>query len=136
MVIDGSSATSIATASAQGIFGVSAAWVSTDASATHVSFFSSRLASGNASVFASSTRALIKWLTIVLLLGVSTGYIGCMCLSLAAERGTTAAQKEMAGMVSSFALMVGLSAGSALGLALSNFIAPNAAPSLPPPPIT
>ena len=75
-------------------------------------------------------------LTIVLLLGVSTGYIGCMCLSLAAERGTTAAQKEMAGMVSSFALMVGLSAGSALGLALSNFIAPNAAPSLPPPPIT
>ena len=28
-------------------------------------------------------------LTIVLLLGVSTGYIGCMCLSLAAERGTT-----------------------------------------------
>ena len=75
-------------------------------------------------------------LTIVLLLGVSTGYIGCMCLSLAAERGTTAAQKEMAGMVSSFALMVGLSAGSALGLALSNFIAPNASPSLPPPPIT
>ena len=38
-------------------------------------------------------------------------------------------------MVSSFALMVGLSAGSAL-LALSIFIAPNAAPSLPPPPIT
>ena len=47
-----------------------------------------------------------------------------MCLSLAAERGTRAAQKEMAGMVSSFALMVGLSAGSALGLALSHYVAP------------
>jgi len=52
-------------------------------------------------------------------LGLATGYVGCMCLMLGAERG---GGEEVVGMVTSFCLMLGLSAGSNFGLFLSGFV--------------
>ena len=54
--------------------------------------------------------------------GLCTGYLGCMCLILGSERGSGAEVKEMVGMVTSFSLMVGLSAGSNIGMFLAGFI--------------
>ena len=59
-------------------------------------------------------------LLIVGALGVCTGYIGCMCLMLGAERGRGAEESESVGMITSFCLMLGLSAGSNLGLLISS----------------
>ncbi|KAL1523809.1 hypothetical protein AB1Y20_018731 [Prymnesium parvum] len=56
---------------------------------------------------------------IVAALGLCTGYIGCMCLMLGAEQGRGAEESESVGMVTSFCLMLGLSAGSNLGLFIS-----------------
>ena len=64
------------------------------------------------------------WLVIliVLALGLGTGYIGCMALVLGAERGNTPEEREALGMVTSFALMIGLSTGSTAGLGLSQLV--------------
>ena len=53
----------------------------------------------------------------VFTLGVSTGYIGCMCLILTSEHNGSPEQKESWGMASSFSLMLGLTVGSASSLA-------------------
>ena len=55
---------------------------------------------------------------VVFKLGVSTGYIGCMSLVLGTERAETPEEKEGAGLFTSFALMMGLAAGSSCGLLL------------------
>ena len=56
---------------------------------------------------------------VVSALGVCTGYLGCMCMILGAERGRGGEEAESVGMVTSFCLMLGLSAGSNLGLLIS-----------------
>ena len=58
----------------------------------------------------------------VLALGLGTGYIGCMALVLGSERGNTPEEREALGMVTSFALMIGLSTGSTAGLGLSQLV--------------
>ena len=60
---------------------------------------------------------------VVLSFGASTGYLGCTCLLLAAEAETSRGARERAGAISSFALMVGLSVGSASGLLISKTVA-------------
>ena len=60
---------------------------------------------------------------VVLSFGASTGYLGCICLLLAAEAETSRGARERAGVISSFALMVGLSVGSASGLLISKTVA-------------
>ena len=55
-------------------------------------------------------------------LGVCTGYIGCMALMLGGEMGRTPEEREVAGMVTSFALMLGLASGSNAGLLLSRLV--------------
>lgn len=59
-------------------------------------------------------------LLVSLSFGVSTGFLGCVCLNLAADHPSLAKQadKERAGIVSSFCLMMGLSVGSVSGLAI------------------
>ena len=57
-------------------------------------------------------------IAVVFKLGCSTGYIGCMALVLGSERATTPEEKEGAGLFTSFALMMGLAAGSSCGLLL------------------
>ena len=60
---------------------------------------------------------------LVFALGVSTGYIGCMCFVFAGEVKGSAEEKEIAGMATSFSLMMGLTSGSFVALALSAAIA-------------
>ena len=60
---------------------------------------------------------------VVFKLGVSTGYIGCMSLVLGTERAETPEDKEGAGLFTSFALMMGLAAGSSTGLFLASTLA-------------
>ena len=55
-------------------------------------------------------------------LGLTTGYIGCVALMLGGERGRTPEEKEVAGMVTSFSLMLGLASGSNAGLLLSRLV--------------
>lgn len=47
---------------------------------------------------------------------------GCMSLVLGTERATTPEEKEGAGLFTSFALMMGLAAGSSAGLLLSQLV--------------
>lgn len=61
-------------------------------------------------------------IAVVFMLGVCTGYIGCMGLILGAERGRSPEEKETAGMITSFSLMMGLAVGSFAGLLLSRLV--------------
>ena len=57
---------------------------------------------------------------VVAALGACTGYLGCMCMILGAERGRGTEESESVGMVTSFCLMLGLSVGSNFGLLISS----------------
>ena len=59
---------------------------------------------------------------LVAALGLCTGYIGCMALVLGAEQGRTPEEKEVVGQVTSFGLMVGLSAGSISGVFIAHYL--------------
>ena len=63
-------------------------------------------------------------LLVSLSFGVSTGFLGCVALNLAAAHPALVRQadKERAGTVSSFCLMMGLSAGSVSGLAIRSLV--------------
>ena len=56
-----------------------------------------------------------------------TGYLGTTGLVLAAERETSRKERERAGVISSFALMVGLATGCTTGLVISKLLATPAA---------
>lgn len=64
---------------------------------------------------------------LVLSFGLSTGYLGTTGLVLAAERETSRKERERAGVISSFALMVGLATGCTTGLVISKLLATPAA---------
>lgn len=86
--------------------------------ALHMTFLPAFLALAHPEVLPPMLRSDGGALCLTLALGVSTGYIGCMALMLGAERAVTPDEKEVAGMVTSFSLMMGLASGSAAGVVL------------------
>ena len=67
-------------------------------------------------------RSDLVAISITTLLGVLTGYIGCMALMLGGELGRSPEEREVAGMVTSFSLMMGLASGSNAGLLLMRLV--------------
>ena len=92
------------------------------ATACHALFVPTFLALAHPDRLPAALRGDAVALGVVALLGVTTGYIGCMALMLGGERGRTPEEKEVAGMVTSFALMLGLASGSNAGLLLKRLV--------------
>lgn len=90
--------------------------------AAHTLFVPALLLLSHPSLLPAVLRSDVVALAVVLKLGISTGYIGCMALILGSERATTNQAKEVAGMVTSFSLAMGLACGSTSGLVLAQLV--------------
>ena len=69
------------------------------------------------------------YMTIVTLMGITAGYIGCSGLMVCPQLVSNHYEKEVAGMIETFFLVSGLMLGSLLGLVYAVYLLP------PPPPL-
>ena len=92
------------------------------AAALHTLFVPLFLLLAHPSLLPVWARSDLVAISITTLLGVLTGYIGCMALMLGGELGRSPEEREVAGMVTSFSLMMGLASGSNAGLLLMRLV--------------
>jgi equilibrative nucleoside transporter 1/2/3 len=90
--------------------------------ACHALFLPLLLLLSHPALLPVAMRSELFAMSVIFALGVATGYIGCTALVLGVERAASPDEKEIAGMVTSFCLMIGLASGSWAGLGLSRLV--------------